>query len=121
MKELIIEHCPGTLADGFNTYSRTCLKRVFSGKKVNHILSYVSPASDEETDVLFFENRKRMSISGIQEKFSVLLDKNKIRLIAEGERGTHILKPIPNVGKNKAYMPANEHLTMQLARQVFNI
>ncbi len=116
-----IRFCPGTLAEGFDTYSRTCRKRVFQGKKVHHILPYDSPASNPETDELFEENRKRFSISGVQEKFSVLLEKNKLRLITEGERGSYILKPIPNAGKRPDQMPANEHLSMQIARQVYGI
>ncbi|MEI8085856.1 MAG: HipA domain-containing protein [Paludibacter sp.] len=116
-----IKYCPGTLAEGFNTYSRTCLKRVFQGKSVNHVLAYDSPTSNPETDELFEQNRKCMSISGVQEKFSVLLEKNKIRLINENKRGTYILKPIPSAGKHQDQMPANEHLTMQIARQVYGI
>ena len=116
-----IRYCPGTLAEGFDTYSRTCLNRLFQGKKVHHILLYDSPAFNPETDELFEENRKRMSISGVQEKFSLLLEKNKLRLINEGERGTYILKPIPGAGKRPDQMPANEHLTMQIARQVYGI
>lgn len=116
-----IKYCPGTLAEGFDTYSRTCLKRVFQGKKVNHVLPYDSPASSQDENDLFMENRNRVSISGVQEKFSVLLEKNKLRLVNEGERGTYILKPIPGVGKKADQMPANEHLTMQIARQVYGI
>ncbi|RXM44163.1 HipA domain-containing protein [Flavobacterium sp. YO64] len=116
-----IHFCPGTLAPGFDTYSRTALNRVFNGRKVSHILPYASPASDVEMDELFEENRMNMSISGVQEKFSVLLDKNKLRLISEGERGTYILKPAPNAGRLPYEMPANEHLTMQIARQVYGI
>jgi serine/threonine-protein kinase HipA len=116
-----INFCPGTLAEGFHTYSRTCLNRVFQGKTVYHILPYDSPSSDAETTELFEQNRKRMSISGVQEKFSVLLQKNKLRLINDGERGTYILKPIPGVGKKPDQMPANEHLTMQIAQQVYGI
>ena len=116
-----IKYCPGTLAEGFNAYSRTCLKRVFQGKAVHYILPYDSPASNPETDELFEQNRKRMSISGVQEKFSVILEKNKLRLINEDERGTYILKPFPSAGKNPEQMPANEHLTMQIARQVYGI
>ncbi len=116
-----IKYCLGTLASGFETYSRTCLKRVFDGKKVYHVLPYESPASNQKTDKLFEENRQRMSISGVQEKFSVLLDKNKLRLINEGERSTYILKPIPGTGTRADQMPANEHLTMQIARQVYGI
>ena len=121
MTKLITTYCPGTLAEGCDTYSRTALKRVFDGKNVSPVLPYSAPFSDEETDELFDENRERLSISGVQEKFSVLLEKNKLRLIKEGEYGHYILKPIPRSGKNPDQMPANEHLTMQIARQVFGI
>lgn len=116
-----IKYCPGTLAEGFDTYSRTCLKKLFKGKKVHHILPYDSPASNPEMDELFDDNRKHISISGVQEKFSVLLEKNKLRLARENERGEYILKPVPGVGKNTNQMPANEHLTMQIAMQVYGI
>ena len=116
-----IKYCPGTLAAGFDSYSRTCLIRVFQGKRVNHILPYDSPTSALQTDELFEDSRKRLSLSGVQEKFPVLLEKNKLRLTFEGERSTYILKPIPNAGKKPNQMPANEHLTMQIARQVYGI
>ena len=116
-----INYCPGTLAPGFHTYSPTALRRVFHGKKVSHILPYDSPASNAGTDELFDANRGRTSISGVQEKFSVLLEKNKLRLINQGEHGGYILKPIPAAGKKSDQMPANEHLTMQIARQVYGI
>jgi serine/threonine-protein kinase HipA len=116
-----IKNCPGTLAEGHTTYSRACLSKVFKGRKVNHVLPYDSPSSNSETDELFNDNRKRMSISGVQEKFSVLLDKNKLRLINEGEQGEYILKPIPSAGNRPEHMPANEHLTMQIAKQAFGI
>lgn len=116
-----IKYCPGTLAEGHHSYSRACLSKVFKGKKVNHILPYYSPTTNSETDKLFDENRKRLSISGVQEKFSVLLDKNKLRLIKEGEQGEYILKPIPSIGKRPECVPANEHLTMQIAKQAYGI
>jgi serine/threonine-protein kinase HipA len=116
-----INYCPGTLAPGYHTYSPTALRRVFHGKKVSHILPYDSPSSNPTTAELFDASRGRISISGVQEKFSVLLEKNKLRLINQGERGGYILKPIPGAGKKPDQMPANEHLTMQIARQVFGI
>src|SRR5687768_717815 len=95
-KELInVSVCPGTLAEGFTTYSPPCVRHVFDNKKVSHILSYATPAKDEAVAEQFMENRKRISISGVQEKLSVVLDKNTLRLTNEGERGTYILKPIP--------------------------
>lgn len=117
----VIHHCPGTLAPGFETYSSACLRRVFNGRKVSHILPYLSPASDEKTAKEFLENQKRMSISGVQEKFSVILDKNKLRLTREGERGSHILKPAPRRLAHSDQLPANEHVTMQIAQQVYGI
>lgn len=116
-----LKYCPGTLAEGFSTYSRSILNKMFYGKKVHHVLPYNSPQSNSDSDKLFEENKSRISISGVQEKFSVLLEKNKLRLVNEGERGTYILKPIPAVGKRSDQMPANEHLTMQIARQVYGI
>ncbi|HET8859285.1 HipA domain-containing protein [Marivirga sp.] len=116
-----IQYCPGTLKEGHQGYSSTALKRVFNGRKVSNVLPYQSPASNDVSAELFEDNRKRMSISGVQVKFSVLLEKNKLRLIKEGEQGQYILKPIPNAGKNPYHMPANEHLTMQIARQVYSI
>src|SRR5690606_4563406 len=69
----------------------------------------------------FEENRTQISISGVQEKYSVLLEKNKIRFAKQGEKGNYILKPIPRYGKRADQMPANEHLTMQIARQIYGI
>jgi hypothetical protein len=38
-----IKYCPGTLAEGFNTYSPGCLRNLFDGKKVSHVLPYEPP------------------------------------------------------------------------------
>lgn len=116
-----ITTCPGTLAAGFNAYSNTCLKRVFNGKKVSYLLPYNSPQNDNEDTVIFLENRRRISISGVQEKLSLMLDKNKLRLTSENEQGNYILKPVPRDLQRVHEVPANEHLTMQIARQVYRI
>jgi serine/threonine-protein kinase HipA len=116
-----IKYCPGTLAEGFDTYSAACLRRVFEGRKVSHVLPYAPSQNNEEDAEKFIENRKRISISGVQEKLSLLLDKNKLRLTEEGEQGTYILKPIPRDVISVDQVPANEHLTMQIARQVYGL
>jgi len=115
------KYCPGTLAEGFNTYSPSCLRNMFNGKKVNHVLTYEQPQQSEEVAEEFMENRKHISISGVQEKLSFLLEKNQLRLTKEGEQGTYILKPIPRDLKKIDQVPANEHLTMQIAKQVYKI
>jgi serine/threonine-protein kinase HipA len=116
-----LKYCPGTLAEGFTTYSPGCLRNLFYGKKVNHVLPYESPQQSEEVAEQFIENRKRISISGVQEKLSLILEKNQLRLTKKGEQGTYILKPIPIDLKKVNQVPANEHLTMQIARQVYGI
>ena len=67
------------------------------------------------------ENRKRISISGVQEKLSAVWEKGAVRLTQEGEAGTYILKPIPRDMDRVDMIPANEHLTMQIAKQVFGL
>lgn len=119
LKEL--NNCPGTLAEAYSTYSPSCLRNLFNGKKVKHILPYDQPQFNEEVADLFIENRKRISISGVQEKLSFVLEKNVLRLTKEGEQGTYILKPIPRDLKKVDQVPANEHLTMQIAKQVFGL
>ncbi len=116
-----IKYCPGTLSDGFHTYSPTCLRKLFYGKSVRHVLTMPSPQKDEDTLAEFLENMKRISVSGFQIKTSMVLDKNILRLTHEGEQGTHILKPIPSLLKKRNEIPANEHLTMQIANQVYGI
>jgi serine/threonine-protein kinase HipA len=113
--------CPSTLAEGHQTYNRSALQNLFNKHKVPHVLPYDSPANSEGGSSLFYENRTIMSISGVQEKYSLLLEKNKLRLANLGESGQYLIKPIPALGKNRHLMPANEHLTMQIARQVFQI
>lgn len=116
-----IKYCPGTLAEGFTTYSPGCLRNLFGGKKVNHVLPYDPPQQSEEVAEQFMENRKRISISGVQEKLSFILEKNVLRLTKEGEQGSYILKPIPRDLKKVDQVPANEHLTMQIAKQVYGL
>ncbi len=116
----VVKYCPGSLKEGFETYTPTVLKRMFNGKKVSHILPYLSPRSAEEKR-FFNENQTHISISGFQEKYSLILDKNLLRLTREGETGQYILKPISDLPKNSEFTPANEHLTMQIAQQIFKI
>jgi len=116
-----IKFCPGTLSEGFETYSATCLRKVFYGKSVSHILRMPSPQKSDAALSVFLENMKRISLSGFQTKLSFLLDKNMLRLTREGEQGTHILKPIPSLLSNAKEVPANEHLTMQIASQIYGI
>ena len=115
-----INVCPGTLAPGYSTYSPSCLRKVFGGKKVSHFLDF-SINDDTEVDIAAAINK--ISISGVQEKISAIIKKGKIIITPEGESGRYILKPVPEY-KGLSFrhnIPANEHLTMQIASQVYKI
>lgn len=111
-----INNCPGCLLPDNDSFCKKCLKELFDGKKVNHTLSFTRP----EFDKIKRESSGRLSLSGIQLKHSLRLEKNK--LVLTEKDGQYILKPIPSGQfENLAQVPANEHLTMQIARQVYNI
>lgn len=114
-----INVCPGTLAPGFNTYSPLCLHKVFGGKKINHILDF--SIEDSREDIIASMNK--ISISGAQEKMSAVIKKGKIILTPDGESGRYIIKPIPDYKhlRFRNNIPANEHLTMQIANQIYKI
>jgi serine/threonine-protein kinase HipA len=117
-----LTYCPSTLQPGFNTYSPVAQLALFGSrtKKVSHILPLGPPGKNPELTREFNEKRKTISISGVQEKYSLLLEKND--LILTSTKGTHILKPVPTERLERVEdMPANEHVTMQMARQLFNI
>lgn len=115
-----IEVCPSTLKEGFDTYSPSAIKNFADGKKVSHIVAYDSFPSENET-ALFDDNRERMSLSGAQSKYSVVIDNGKFRLTNKNEQGCYILKPKLTRFEYRDYSPANEHLTMQIAAQVYKI
>ncbi|ULQ55990.1 HipA domain-containing protein [Flavihumibacter rivuli] len=117
----ILDRCPGTLEPGYDTYSPRCKAELFGSrtKKVSHILPFPSPNKDPEFGKLFQGNRQRISISGVQEKYSLALVGNQLELV--DRKGQYLLKPVPGDLLHREYMPANEHLTMQIARQVFGL
>ncbi len=116
--------CPSTLQEGFATYSPAARKQLFDGKEVSHILDFDSPNNDSADKEAYLRNVGRISLSGVQPKASLILNgAGRMVKPAEGERGTYILKPAPSSYAllERKYCPANEHLTMQLASQVYHI
>ena len=122
MKELNV--CPSTLQEGFTTYCPAARKQLFDGKEVSHVLDFDSPNNDSADNEAYLKNVGRISLSGVQPKASLVVNaKQQLARPADNERGTYILKPAPTsyVLFDRKYCPANEHLTMQLASQVYNI
>lgn len=117
-----IKYCPSSLQTGHTSYSPGALQALFGSRsrKVSHILPFAAPGKNNEQTREYNEKRKTISISGVQEKYYLRLEKNQLRLTASG--GTHILKPIPAERLERVRdLPANEHVSMQLARQIFGI
>lgn len=120
----VLSRCPSTLLYGFNTYSPAALKSLFNGRTVSHIFSDHSPEDETKGGSEALKNIGRISLSGVQPKFSILIgDDNRLRYSRENEQGTFILKPRPTGYHiiNRDFCCANEHVTMQIASQVYGI
>ncbi len=111
--------CMSTLAGIANEgYSRSAQRRLAGGnRKFPHRLAF------NRSDIIEFRMReaRHLSISGVQDKVSLRLDRGK--LYPTEKDGAYILKPVPSVDipRFRADVPANEHLTMQIAEQIFGI
>lgn len=111
--------CPGCYKRDVTGYCASCRKQLFNGTKVPHVLSFDGPQSDNLA--LYQEKTKRLSISGVQLKYSLRLEGKELKLIAAD--GQYILKPVPPASliAEPDQAPENEHLTMQIASQIFGI
>lgn len=119
-----IQVCPSTLQEGFSSYSPVALRALFDGKAVPPVLDFDSPNNENADPTEYAQHVGRISLSGVQPKASLTLDEHgHLCKPAEGEHGRYILKPAPNAFHvlNRKHCPANEHLTMQLASQVYHI
>ena len=116
--------CPSTLAEGFDTYSPTARKLLFDGKEVSHILPFDSPNNENADAEEYARHVGRISLSGVQPKASLALNPDgQLVRPSKGVRGQYILKPAPSSYSllERKYCPANEHLSMQIAAQVYHI
>ena len=118
---IALDRCPSTLKKGFSSFSPSALRTLFNNRKVDHILPFNHRNSEEHINEIFLGSFKHFSIGGKQKKVSVSLSKNKISLTEEGAEGQYILKLPPEHVSHADDAAANEHLTMQLASQVFGI
>lgn len=116
-----IDKCPSTLKEGFSTYSPKAVRMLFDGHRVSHELNFDIDEFRNTGEIADAMNR--ISVSGVQEKFPAVIDNGKIRIAQDNERSTYILKPAPwdQTITDRKQIPANEHLTMQIASQVYGI
>ena len=111
--------CPGHLAEGFDGYCPACRRHLFGGKKVSLQLGFDYDVGSMNLS----DGINQLSVSGVQEKLSAIVADGKVILTPCGESGQYIIKPVPAYRhlRFRDQMPANEHLTMQIARQVYGI
>ena len=108
--------CHSCLKETSGSFCPACQKKLFGGKKVDHTLPFTRP----EFNKMRLAHSNKLSISGVQVKYSLTLRDKKLKLTEKG--GDYIIKPVPyGPFKHMESIPANEHLTMQIAGQVFNI
>lgn len=121
MEQLTV--CPSTLAEGFNTYSPTALKLLFDGQQVSHVLPFNSPNHEGTDGEEYARHVGRVSLSGVQPKAGLIVREHQLDRPSDEERGRYILKPAPSSYAllERKDCPANEHLSMQLASQVYHI
>lgn len=102
------------LASG--TWTPRARQELFDGARVSKTLGF----RRQDFFDIKQEQNQRMSISGVQDKLVLRLVDGHLEPVDSG--GTYILKPIPSTPMRQVgELPANEHLTMQLARQVWGI
>lgn len=116
-----IKHCPSLLEEGFSTYSPKASRALFDGHKVSHLLDFEFDGVRDRQ--LIIDAMHRISVSGVQEKFPAVIEKGRIRIAGDAKQSTYILKPAPwdETLRERKQIPANEHLTMQIASQVYGI
>lgn len=103
------------------TYSAKELKQLFDGKRVSQVLNFNIDEFRNTGEIV--RAMKRISVSGVQEKFPAVVDNGQIRITKDDERSTYILKPAPwdPTLSDRKFIPVNENLTMQIASQVYGI
>ncbi|RZK15163.1 MAG: type II toxin-antitoxin system HipA family toxin [Hymenobacter sp.] len=120
-------NCPGCsrlLRKATRAFCPACVRLLFDGRPVASTLPFVAQDLPSILREELVKTIRRISISGVQYKASLLLTAAN-ELVISPERGPYeyLLKPPPRSFdlKHVEQVPANEHFTMQLARQVFGL
>jgi serine/threonine-protein kinase HipA len=100
-------------------YCAAAIRQLWGGQKVSPILPFQQSTFAEFRR----EAAPRISISGVQDKISLRLEKGV--LTPTDRDGDYILKPVPLALTGTLDLlgdvPANEHVTMQMAAQIYKL
>jgi serine/threonine-protein kinase HipA len=114
-----IHNCLITLQPSDAPYSKKGKKLLLGYKDCSHIIPHKLNDAAIQFKEKLMANQTRISISGVQDKYSMQVLKKEFQLTDIG--GTYILKPKTSNLQNNEYVPINEHLTMLIANKVFDI
>ena len=104
-------------------YDHKTIVEMFDGQNVSPMLPYESLDADTETIAKSVQASGRISVSGAQPKYAMVVDNGQLRFAKKEEQGHYILKPHPVERDflNREYMPINEWVTMHIAQDVYSI
>lgn len=111
-------NCNGCLKENVNGFCPSCETKLFNRSKVSANLGF----NWHDIQDRMMGQPNVFSISGIQYKGFIGRDKNKLLVPNRDIESMHIIKPYLD-SRRSLYKdsPANEHLTMTMADQLFNI
>lgn len=107
---MICPSCEQKLQENSSPYHPACARALFGVSFVPSIAFDYSSISVEVQKLI-----GKMSISGVQPKLSVQVDKKEKQLKVVPTGGTHILKPTPEAF---SFLSENENLCMNFAREM---
>ena len=114
-----MEHCHGCLKSAVKGFCSSCEKRLFVRSKINPQLNF----NWEDISKVIDGYPAGFSISGVQTKGFIgkVTGTELSPTLNNGEHSMYIIKPLLSKFDLPSDSPANEHVTMQMAKQLFGI
>lgn len=114
-----MEHCFGCLKDNVKGFCSSCEKKLFNRSKINPQLNF----NWEDISKVIDGFPSGFSISGVQTKGFIGKARGTILspTLTNGGNLIYIIKPQLSRFNLPSDSPANEHVTMQMAKQIFGI
>lgn len=114
-----MEHCFGCLKDNVKGFCSSCEKRLFDRSKITPQLNF----NWEDISKVIDGYPAGFSISGVQAKGFIgkATGTDLSPILADGKNSIYIIKPLLSSFGFQSDSPANEHVTMQMAKQIYGI
>jgi serine/threonine-protein kinase HipA len=114
-----MEHCFGCLKDDVKRFCSACEKRLFNRSKINPQLNF----NWEDISKVIDGYPAGFSISGVQTKGFIgkATGTELSPSLSDGENSIYIIKPLLSSFDLPSNSPANEHVSMQMAKQIYGI